>query len=194
MILVAVALLADLTPRLTAGGPNQGSFAAQFKIPKIRIPDVKIPGLDRAKIPGLDSVLKAEPPLTTSLADALTPVPFLDGNDPEWPIPMNVMRRDEEGRFLLSLYGAYTFEARSYCLKAGTHGPGQGEGYLYAPLKGPRATIIQSVLRRSALHPGDPAARHPDLTVGDHSAGKIQRNASQAASQRRAAPDTSGAV
>ncbi|WP_449437774.1 hypothetical protein [Pedobacter steynii] len=30
--------------------------------------------------------------------------------------------------------GFYTGTFKSFCLKAGTHGPGNGDGYLYAPL------------------------------------------------------------
>jgi len=41
---------------------------------------------------------------------------------------------------------------QSYCLHAGTHGPGRGKGYLYAPLKGSRQTIIQHILQHSVDH------------------------------------------
>ena len=36
---------------------------------------------------------------------------------------------------------------KSYCLHAGTTGPSEGDGYLYAPLKGDKAAIIQAIIR-----------------------------------------------
>src|SRR2546428_1745196 len=120
---------------------------AQFRLPK-KLP--KIPGLE--KIPGLDKILGNEPPITTSLADALTEVAFLDNFTPEFPLPLGTAPRTKEGEYKLRP-GAYRYEAQSYCLHAGTHAPGRGEGYLYAPLRGPRAPIIRNLLRRSVQHP-----------------------------------------
>ena len=42
---------------------------------------------------------------------------------------------------------------QSYCLKAGTHGPGQGDGYLYAPPKGPAEDAVMTIVRNSVNHP-----------------------------------------
>lgn len=60
--------------------------------------------------------------------------------------------RGPNGGFLLKP-GAYELKVKSYCLKAGTHGPSKGKGYLYAPMKGKRAEIIRSILKRSATYP-----------------------------------------
>jgi len=49
--------------------------------------------------------------------------------------------------------GYYTFNVQSYCLKAGTYAPTAGSGYLIAPLKGEKADVIASILRRSENHP-----------------------------------------
>jgi hypothetical protein len=46
------------------------------------------------------------------------------------------LQRTPNGGFVVQ-YGYYTLQTQSYCLKAGTHGPGGGDGYLYAPPKGP---------------------------------------------------------
>jgi hypothetical protein len=116
-------------------------------LPKPKLP-VNIPA-----IPGLDRLIKEEPPITTSLADALTEIPYLDGYDPKNQVRLTVMPRDAEGRFSV-FPGDFTYEAQSYCLHAGTHGPGKGEGYLYAPLKGPKQNIIRSILRNSTRHHG----------------------------------------
>jgi hypothetical protein len=42
---------------------------------------------------------------------------------------------------------------QSYCLKAGTYGPGGGDGYLYAPTKGPAEDAVITILRNSVNHP-----------------------------------------
>ncbi|MDR1727702.1 MAG: hypothetical protein LBT74_07215 [Acidobacteriota bacterium] len=49
--------------------------------------------------------------------------------------------------------GYYTFTLQSYCLRAGTHGPTKGDGYLLAPLEGKRADLVYSILKKSADHP-----------------------------------------
>ena len=108
------------------------------------------------KIPGLDDILKKEPPVTTSLEDAVTEVPFLDDYNPKVAMPMSMLPRTTEGGFILEEPGNYIFEAQSYCLKAGSYAPGQGRGgngYLYAPQKGPQADIVRNILERSFAHP-----------------------------------------
>jgi hypothetical protein len=107
------------------------------------------------RMPSLSSFLEGEPPVTTSLDDALTEVPWLDGYDPSFLLPLEGFPMDAEGRFRL-IPGAYAFAAQSYCLKAGTHGPGGGDGYAYAPLAGPKSTIVRKILRGSAAHPEIP--------------------------------------
>jgi hypothetical protein len=49
--------------------------------------------------------------------------------------------------------GYYQFVDQSYCLKAGTHGPGGGDGYLYAPPKGPAEDAVMTIVRNSVNHP-----------------------------------------
>ena len=43
--------------------------------------------------------------------------------------------------------GYYTIDLKSFCLKAGTYAPSKGDGYLYAPLKGPKKEIINSLVK-----------------------------------------------
>ena len=66
---------------------------------------------------------------------------------------MTVLPRGPDNGFLLSHPGLYRLEAQSYCLHAGSYEPGAGDGYLYAPLKGPRADEIGAILSRSVDHP-----------------------------------------
>lgn len=112
-----------------------------------------------SEIPLIDRILGSEPVLTTSIADAITEVPFLDDFNPRSGEPMTVLPRTSDGGFTLNKPGNYLFLAESYCLQAGTYAPGRergGDGYLYAPLKGPRADIIKNVLKRTYLYPDIP--------------------------------------
>lgn len=127
-----------------------GALLAQFPKVKVKIPK---------KIPGLNKILKSKPPITTSILDAVTEVPFLDDYNPRVFMPMSMFPRTQVGGFVLERPGDYSFESQSYCLKAGTYIPGGGrggEGYLYAPQKGPLADIVRNILERSYLHPEIP--------------------------------------
>ncbi|MBN1270911.1 MAG: hypothetical protein JXB26_01455 [Candidatus Aminicenantes bacterium] len=117
--------------------------------------DLGIPG----RIPGLDRILRAESPLSTGIADAVTEVPYLDNYNPTDAFPMTILPRTREGGFILENPGIYLFECQSYCLRAGTYAPGEargGQGYLYAPLKGPQSDVIRRILKNSYLHPEIP--------------------------------------
>ncbi|PYQ46961.1 MAG: hypothetical protein DMF59_20150, partial [Acidobacteria bacterium] len=128
------------------------SAAAQFRLPK-RLPHIPV-----EKIPGADKLLGNEPTLTTNLKDARTEIAFLDEFQPIFPRPLPAPRT---GGLIDLPAGAYAYVAQSYCLRPGAYGPGHvergvaknGSGYLYAPLRGPRAAIIGNVLKRSADHP-----------------------------------------
>lgn len=115
----------------------------------------KIPGLGRVKQKlekfSLNHLLEGEPPVSTSLVDAVTEVPFLDDFNPPEPGPMTVLPRAKNGDFMLVRTGVFKITAASYCLKAGTYAPSKGAGYLYAPLKGTRAEIVRHILENSVL-------------------------------------------
>ena len=100
-----------------------------------------------------DDVLGGEPVLTTSFADvaggAELPDDFGRGEHFE---PLASLPREEGGGYVLRP-GFFTLEAQSFCLHAGTRGPSRGEGYLWAPLKGPGAALIQALLRSAGHHP-----------------------------------------
>lgn len=118
-------------------------------MPDVSLPTVTVP----VEIPGLEGILTAEPPISTTLEDALYEAPELDGFNPQDFILLAEMPRTPEGGFYL-LPGVYEFTAQSYCLKAGTYAPRtSGDGYLYAPLLGPKADIVQRILERSVVHP-----------------------------------------
>ena len=62
------------------------------------------------------------------------------------------LQRTPNGGFVLQP-GYYAMQTQSYCLKAGTHGPGGGDGYLYAPPKGPAEDAVMTIVRNSVNHP-----------------------------------------
>ena len=114
--------------------------------------DLRIP----VKIPGLDKLMnKNDDPITTSIADATTEVRLLDDYSPERGALIGLLPHGPQGTLIL-LPGLWEGTFRSYCLHAGTHGPGQGDGYLYAPLKGPMASVIRHILQNSVSHPEIP--------------------------------------
>jgi hypothetical protein len=65
---------------------------------------------------------------------------------------MQELQRTPNGGFVLQP-GYWELHAQSYCLKAGTHGPGGGDGYLYAPTTGPAEDQVLTIVRNSVNHP-----------------------------------------
>jgi len=97
--------------------------------------------------------LSGDPPITTSLPDAVWSVDSLDNFTPrDAKRPMTQLARTPNGGFVLQP-GYYEMHTQSYCLKAGTHGPGDGDGYIYAPTRGPAEDQVMTILRSSVQHP-----------------------------------------
>lgn len=138
---------------------------AQLDLPDL--PD--IPGADdiriKIKIPGLDRILKAEPLLVNSFADAVTGAPFLDDFSPVATAPLNELARTHDYGFMLGP-GAFDGTLESYCLNAGLCAPGSREGYLWTRLRGPRAPIISRILQGTAAHPELPQSDVQSLIWG----------------------------
>ncbi len=109
------------------------------------------------ELPRFLQQMSNDPPVTTSFADAVTEEVQLDSFNPPDDLffPMAEMPRGEDGSYRLEP-GLYRLDAKGYCIKAGTYGPSKGSGYLYAPLQGPKADIVRSVLQRSADQPNIP--------------------------------------
>lgn len=62
--------------------------------------------------------------------------------------------------------GYYTINLKSFCLKAGTYAPSSGDGYLYAPLKGPKKEVISSLVKNWYLHQDIPQEQVQSLIWG----------------------------
>ncbi len=102
---------------------------------------------------GIRNPLGGNAPITTSLADARWAQPDLDNFTPREPVrPLQTLQRTPNGGFVLQP-GYYEMHTQSYCLHAGTHGPGGGDGYIYAPVKGPAEEAVMTILRNSVNHP-----------------------------------------
>ena len=110
----------------------------------------------------MPNLLGGKPPITTSLPDAKWGAADKDGFLPrEDTRSLMVLQRTPAGGFVLQP-GSYLLQTQSYCLKAGTHGPGGGEGYLYAPPKGPAEDAVMTIVRNSVQHP---EITQPDIQV-----------------------------
>ena len=101
--------------------------------------------------PNGSSILEGKPPITTSLSDARYGVDSTEGKTPSRAQPLMSLQRTLKGGFVLRP-GYYEMQTQSYCLKAGTHGPGGGDGYLYAPPLGPAEEAVVSIVRNSVAH------------------------------------------
>jgi hypothetical protein len=99
----------------------------------------------------LSGILKPPSPITTAFSDTKEDhsLPPGFGNNMT-PRPLGRQPKSPNNGYLLSP-GFYEMTCRSYCLHAGTYGPAKGDGYLYAPLKGPKTDIIQAIVRNSAF-------------------------------------------
>lgn len=98
----------------------------------------------------IGNLLKKPDPITTAFKDVNMDgsLPESFGNDKKYT-PLYSLKRNDNGGFILCP-GFYEMTNKSYCLKAGTHGPSQGDGYMFAPTQGPKDNIINSILRASA--------------------------------------------
>src|SRR5687768_12018524 len=99
------------------------------------------------------NLLAGKEPITTSLPDARWGDPSKDNFTPrEARRSLMTLQRTPNAGFVLQP-GYYSLQTQSYCLKAGTHGPGDGDGYLFAPPKGPAEDAVMTVVRNSVNRP-----------------------------------------
>ena len=95
-------------------------------------------------------------PITTGLDDVNNDGTLSETFTPqESKRSLQTLQRTANGGFILQS-GYYDFHNQSYCLKAGTHGPGGGDGYGYALTKGPAEDAVTSIVRNSVQHPDIP--------------------------------------
>jgi hypothetical protein len=128
--------------------------AAAALLATLAVPATGQFGMLKKLVPGgitLPSLRKA--PISTSLADARWADPSQDDFTPPAPKrALTELQRTATGGFVLQP-GYYSFHDQSYCLHAGTHGPGGGDGYLYAPPLGAAKDAVITIVRNSVQHP-----------------------------------------
>ena len=117
-------------------------------------PFSKLKDIAAKKLPDVNTLVQGKEPVTSSLDDATTEAPELDNFVPVNILPGDQLPRNNDGSFYL-FPGVWEFHLKSYCMRAGTYGPSKtsGSGYIYAPLKGPKADIIHSILTNGYKHP-----------------------------------------
>ncbi len=118
--------------------------------PDAAAPQVEVPA------PTMEQMLGIEPLLTSSLSDAHADMPFFDNFNPLRPALISLLPHTDDGGYLLARSGFYQQDFESFCLHAGAYGPGEGGGYVFAPIKGPMASVFRNVMARSAKHPDIP--------------------------------------
>ena len=118
---------------LTACAPGTGRG---LNLPGLNLPTLGVPGYS----PGSA--------VTTSLRDARLTASWLGR-----VLEQEVAFRPVPATSFNLAPGYYQYGLQSYCLNAGTYGPGRGDGYALAPYRGSRAGLVQAILQRSAQHP-----------------------------------------
>ena len=100
-------------------------------------------------------LLQSPPPIQTNLADAVWGVDSLDSHNPDPAIfkPLSLLQRTADSSAFILQAGHWAQQNQSYCLRAGTHGPGAGDGYLFAPPRGPAEEQVVAIVHNSAAHP-----------------------------------------
>lgn len=105
------------------------------------------------KAPVVPDLLNGPEPVSTNIKDAVWGDVSKDRFTPPTRVQkLDSLQRTATGGFVLQP-GFYEMLVQSYCLHAGTHGPGGGDGYLYAPVKGSAQDAVQTILRNSQAHP-----------------------------------------
>lgn len=146
-IVPALAALLPLALGVLAATPAQAQLG--------RLGDLARVGGRRLPNP-LTELTQGKPPITTSLPDAKWGDESKDGFTPREAVrSLMTLQRTPNGGFVLQP-GYYEMHTQSYCLKAGTHGPGGGSGYLFAPPKGPAEDAVMTIARNSVNHPEIP--------------------------------------
>ncbi|TWR29315.1 hypothetical protein FPZ43_10175 [Mucilaginibacter pallidiroseus] len=102
---------------------------------------------------GLNKILKQPQAITTSFKDVdkkgSKPPSFTEGQTPQ---PLYLLPKAPDGGFKLCA-GFYEMINKSYCLHAGTRGPSSGDGYMLAPVLGPKSEVVILILKHAEKHP-----------------------------------------
>jgi hypothetical protein len=110
-------------------------------------------GADMVSGGGLNKILKQPQAITTSFKDVdktgSKPPSFMEGKQAQ---PLYLLPKAENGGFKLCA-GYYEMTSKSYCLHAGTCGPSRGDGYMLAPVLGPKKDVVILILKNAEKKP-----------------------------------------
>ena len=102
---------------------------------------------------GVDKILKQPAAITTSFEDVIQEGSKMpDFSITDKPQPLYLLPKAPDGGFVLCA-GLYEMTNKSYCLHAGTFAPSKGDGYMFAPVLGPKDDIVTAILRSAENHP-----------------------------------------
>lgn len=102
---------------------------------------------------GVDKILKQPAAITTSFEDVNQEGSKMpDFSIAEKAQPLYLLPKAPDGGFVLCA-GLYEMTNKSYCLHAGTFAPSKGDGYMYAPVLGPKEEIVTAILKSAEKHP-----------------------------------------
>ena len=121
---------------------------------QLRVPSLPQGLGEFRRLPSLGDLL-GQDPISTSLDDAATEVPFLDRFVPTEAAPILELPQSAGGGMTL-LPGAWVGDLEGFCLQPGAGRPRGGAGYAWAPLKGPKAEVMSTILNRAATMPDVP--------------------------------------
>jgi len=110
-------------------------------------------GTDIASGGSLSKIIKQPQAITTSFKDVnktgSKPPSFQEGAQPQ---PLYLLPKAPGGGYKLCA-GFYEMTNKSYCLHAGTRGPSTGDGYMLAPVLGPKRDVVILILNNAENHP-----------------------------------------
>ncbi|GAA4205928.1 hypothetical protein GCM10022289_26160 [Pedobacter jeongneungensis] len=116
---------------------------------------LKVGTAQGAKALGVDRFLKQPAAITTSFEDVSREGERMPDFITALKLkaqPLYLLPKNPEGGFVLC-DGLYEMTNKSYCLKAGTFAPSKGDGYMFAPVLGPKEEIVVSILKSAEKHP-----------------------------------------
>lgn len=101
----------------------------------------------------INKILKQPAAITTNFKDVdpkgKKPPSFHEGETAQ---PLYLLPKAPGGGYKLCA-GYYEMTNKSYCLHAGTRGPSNGDGYMLAPVLGPKQDVVTAILKSGETHP-----------------------------------------
>lgn len=123
---------------------------AQFGALKDKL--LKVGASQGAKALGVDKLLKQPEAISTSFEDVNREGEMMpDFKAKEKFQPLYLLPKNPDGGYVLC-EGYYEMTNKSYCLKAGTFAPSKGDGYMFAPVLGPKEEIVVAILKSAEKH------------------------------------------